>query len=291
MKKFTLTSVFAIAAVSLSCLVLVVACNRKDKNNTTTTTTTSTVSADDKDYATDQATADNTFDDVQAIADKAMDLSAGGTMSWRTTTACAPTVTHHPDTTIVDFGTVACTGADGRTRKGKIIIVHTGGHYDDSGHFHQIMFDNYFQNGNQITGSKKVTNMGHNSAGNLYFNIDVNGSVIRPSGATLTQVSTRVRTWMAGSGTPHVRTDDIYQITGSGSLTRATAGGASATANFNITAPLEIHGDCHNIEAGTITMTMPSGASRSLNYGNTPVCDNIGVLTLPSGTTTTITLP
>jgi hypothetical protein len=231
MKRSTLSSGFAIAAVSLSCLVLVVACNRKDKNNSTTTTSTTTVSADDKDYATDQATADNTFDDVQAIADRAMDVSSG-TMTWRTTTACAPTVTHHLDSTIVDFGTVACTGADGRTRKGKIIIVHTGGHYADSGHSHTITFDNYFQNGNQITGHKTVTNMGHNSAGNLYFNIDVNGSVIRATGATLTQVSTRVRTWMAGPTTSPVRTDDVYQITGSGSLTRTTAGGASATATF-----------------------------------------------------------
>lgn len=291
MKKLQFRSGITIAVVTLSCAVLAVACNRKDKDkNTTTTTTTNTVSTEDKDYATDQATADNTFDDVQTIADRAMDVSSGSTMSWRTTAACAPTVTHHTDTTTIDFGTVACTGADGRTRKGKIIIIHTGGHYDDSGHTHKITFDNYYQNGNQITGYKEVKNMGHNSAGNLYFNITVNGTVTRTTGATLTQVSTRVRTWMAGSTTTS-RFDDIYQITGGGSLTRTPSGGTPKTATFTITAPLEIHGDCHNIEAGTISMTMPSGATRSLNYGSTAVCDNIGILTLPSGTTTTITLP
>jgi hypothetical protein len=55
--------------------------------------------------------------------------------------------------------------------------------------------------------------------------------------------------------------------------------------------PLEVHLDCKWIESGSIIYTLPSGLTRTLNYGDTPACDNQAKLVLPSGIVKTITLP
>jgi hypothetical protein len=135
---------------------------------------------------------------------------------------------------------------------------------------------------------KTVTNMGNNSTGQPYFDVVVNGAITTVAGVTMTASWTRVRTWTAGYTTLGDRTDDVYSISGSGTLTRP-----AGVVNVSIapTAPLIVARNCHNIEAGTVIYTLPSGLTRTLNYGNTPVCDNLATLTLPSGVTISITLP
>jgi hypothetical protein len=289
MKKSTFLLCLSTAAITLSVFMLTVTSCRKGKDDNNTTTT-----AEDKLSASDNALADQTFDDAQNNADKAMNVSNGGSMGLKTTAGCSATVTHSTDTTIIDFGPVNCTGAGGRTRRGKIIVVHTGGHYADSGHSHTITFDNFYLNDNKITGYKTVTNMGHNSAGQPYFNITVNGTITRTTGATIAQNSTRVRTWTAGystTGSVAALADDVYSITGTGTLVRTSATGTVTTLNVNTTSPLIVATACQWIQAGTISFTSGTGATRTLNYGTTPVCDDQATLTLASGAVHTITLP
>jgi hypothetical protein len=269
----------------LSVFIFTATSCRKDKKEDTTSL------EDDKQTAADNTLSDQSFDDIQNVADRSM-INTAGTMSYKTT-ACSATVTRSTDTTTIDFGPVNCTGTDGRTRRGKLIVVHTGGHYSDSGHSHTIISDSFYLNDNKITGYKKVTNMGRNSLGQPFFNIEINGTVTRTTGATITQVSNRVRTWTNGYTTKLNWSDDIYQITGVANITRTNSSGVvrNTAVTVSSSAPLVVAVGCRWIQAGTITFTSATGASRSLNYGTTAVCDDQATLTLANGTVHTITLP
>lgn len=263
------------AALALT-VSLFTACKKNDDNSTTTT--------EDTGYATDQNLSEKMYDDVQVIADKAS-VTTGGGGSFKSS-SCA-TVTHSGTTITVDFGSVNCLCADGRNRRGKVIINYTGA-YADSASVHTITFDNYYQNDNKIEGTKTVTNMGHNTSGQTYYNIVVAGTITKTDGTVITTAWNRVRTWVAGASTPLDWTDDIYRITGAGTITRP-AGVVSVS--IPAATPLEVHLDCKWIESGSIIYTLPSGLTRTLNYGDTPACDNQAKLVLPSGIVKTITLP
>jgi hypothetical protein len=269
MPKNNLSLSVAVSVITLSVFTLVVSCHKQKKVTPVTTT-------EDTGYASDQSTSEQAFNDVSTISDQAMATTSGGSLGYRGTSGCA-TVHHSADTTTIDFGSTNCMCRDGRNRKGKILVIHTGGHYADSGHVHTITFDNYFVNDNK----------GHNASGHLYFNIAINGAVILSGGrGTVSEVSSRVRTWVAGESTATDRSDDAYEITGSGSITRANGTVVSTI----ITAPLQVAYSCRWIQAGTIQFAF-GGKTRTINYGSTPACDDQATVTMASGATRTITLP
>jgi hypothetical protein len=247
------------------------------------------VATEDTGYASDHAVTEQTFNDVQSVADQASTTT--GSMTFRTTATtsgpCA-NVTHSGDSIIIDFGSSDCLCRDGRLRRGRIIVTYTG-RYADSGSTHTITFDNYYQNDNKVTGTKTVTNMGHNSSGFPWFSISINGAITRSGGGTISVVWTRTRTWTAGYTTLSDLSDDVYQITGTGSLTRAN--GSVVGLSIPSSAPLVVALNCHWIEAGSVDYTLPGGLTRTLDYGDTPNCDNQATLKLPSGKTYNITLP
>ena len=281
MTRSKISVVLGTAALTLGAFIFVVSCNRKDKNTTTT---------EDTGYTSDQFVADKSFNDVQSIADQASTISTGGSLGYKTselTSGCA-TVTRSTGSIIIDFGTTNCLCNDGRYRRGKILVSYTG-NYSDSASTHTITFDNFYQNDNKVEGTKTVTNMGHNSLGQPYFNVTVAGTITKSTGGTVLTAWSRVRTWTAGYNTPTDFTDDVYAITGTGTITRAN--GTVVTVSISNAAPLIIASGCRWIEAGTLTYTLPSSLTRSINYGSTANCDADAVLTLPSGATYNITLP
>lgn len=260
--------------------VFMASCHRNDKDN----------SSEDTGYATEQAVSEKSYSDVESIADQASGISSGGSLAYKTTgltSACA-TVTRTTGSIVIDFGPTNCLCNDGRYRRGKILVSYTG-NYADSGSTHTITFDNFYQNDNKVEGSKTVTNMGHNSLGQPYFNVTVSGTITLAAGGTVLTSSTRVRTWTDGYSTPTDYSDDKYSLTGSGTITRPS--GAVVTVSISGSAPLILAAGCRWVEAGTINFTLPSGLTRSINYGNTPSCDDSAVLTLANGTTHNITLP
>ena len=260
------------ALIVVSIFVFVAACNKATQQTTTTPEETS--------YATDFAAAEKTINDVQTVADQA---AMPGSVALRTTSSCA-TKTYSFNGTdsvlTIDFGATDCLCHDGSYRRGQIIITFSG-HYADSGSVHNITFNNYFHNDNKLMGTKTLTNKGHNSLGQIYFTVLVNCTIIKANGQTHTANWNRVRTWIT-QGNPNV-----YQITGSGTLVRPNG----KTVGVDITTPLVVSSDCRWIEAGTVVHTMPNGLTRTVNYGNTPVCDDQATVTLPNGTTQNITLP
>lgn len=267
-------SLLSTALVLASFIIFCAACH---KNKDTT---------EDTGYATDQVTSDQTFNDIQTIADQAATTTGG--LNYRTTATTAgpcANVTHRGDTTIIDFGSSNCVCKDGRRRRGQIIVICTGGSYTTPGSVRTITFNNFYQNDNKVTGTKTVTNMGNNASGQPYYKIHVQGSVTLKGGGSISASWDRIRTWTAGYNTTDI-SDDVYEITGSGTLTRANG----MVVNINITSPLVVALNCHWIEAGTITCSF-GNKSRVLNYGDAANCDDIATVTLANGTTKDITLP
>ena len=85
-----------------------------------------------------------------------------------------------------------------------------------------------------------------------------------------------------------MRIDDVYEITGTATVTRAN----NMSFNVNITSPLIAALSCHWIKQGTVQMTPVSTSSqltRTLDYGN-GVCDALATLTI-GNKTYNITLP
>lgn len=266
--------------MTVGAFLFIASCKKNDKDV-----------AEDTGYSTEHTVAEKSFDDAQSIADMAATVASGSNLGYKTTELTAggcATVTRSTGSIVIDFGATNCMCLDGRNRRGKILVAYTGA-YADSGSVHTITFDNYYQNDNKVEGTKTVTNMGNNSAGQPYFSVVVSGTIILSTGGTMTTAFNRTRTWTAGYTTLGDRSDDVYAITGGGTITRPS-GSVVAVAISN-TAPLLVAAGCRWIEAGTITYTLASGAMRTINYGTTPACDATAVITLPSGATYTVTLP
>jgi hypothetical protein len=276
MRKSTFLLTLYTSVTVLSVFIFVAACSKRSN-------------ATDNGYATEEYTAEKTFSDVQSIADQGDATASGGHMNFRTTgttsMGCAM-VTKQGDSIVIDFGGNNCTGLDGRMRKGKIIAT-CNGHYGDSGAVHTITFDNYYQNNNKVTGTKTVTNTGHNAAGQPTYSVVTNGSVTLAGGGTISVNWTRTRTWISGYNTPMDFTDDVYEVYGSGTLTRAN--GAQVAVTIPAATPLVFAAGCRWIEAGTLSF-MIQGSTRSLNYGNIPSCDALAELTLANGSIYPITM-
>ncbi len=275
---------FGIITLVIVCACIFSSCKKKDKEEKDTDTTA----------AADQSLASTTVNDMTNISDEAginhsissfrteesnAILSSCSTLTFDTL-AAAKTIT-------VNFGTTNCVGNDGRSRRGAIILNFTG-RYRDSSTVITVTPQNYFVNDNQVTGSKIITNKGHNAAHHLVYSINATIQIIKANnGGTITWQSTREREWTAGENT-YTWSDDMYSITGTASGT--TAGGNSFQSV--ITSPLIRNmaiGCRRNFTAGVLVHTPSGKATRTIDYGN-GACDDQATVTI-NGTVYNVTLP
>ena len=183
-------------------------------------------------------------------------------------------------TLTIDFGTTNCLCADGRYRRGKILVRFTTDvNRRTAGAV--VTRENYFVNDNQHTATRTFTDTGLGS-----FTVDVtNASIIRANGGgthSWTANWTFART--AGYGTPQV-SDDVYSVTGASSGTNRK--GISYTAT--IQSPLIKRADCPKyFVQGTMGITNFNNRVMTLDYG-TGTCDNVATVTV-NGRTRTIQL-
>lgn len=248
----------------------------------------------DTSAASDNALADATYSDVTNIAEEAGrsgslsnyrlgDPDNGGLLSTCATLAFDTLNALDQDTITIDFGTVNCTCNDGRNRRGQIIVMYTGP-YRDLNSVHTITFNNYFVNDNEVLGTKTVTNLGRNTAGNLVHEIHVNGTIhLANNGGTITWVSDRQREWTAGELTA-IWSDDMYSITGNASGTSA----AGENFTMNITSPLIRNmqlGCRRHFTQGTVEVTPGSRPMRTIDFG-TGGCDDLATVTINNQTYT-----
>ena len=247
----------------------------------------------DSDFTTasNQAFADESYNDVNNIADEA---ALTGAVFYKTEVensllaGCA-VVTRDtisiPHVTTIDFGS-GCTGIDGKTRRGIIVVTHDG-HYRQAETTVTITFNNYYVNDNQVIGTKTIHNDGVNGNGNFVFTITVNGQIILSNGGgTINWTSQRVREWIAGESTPS-RDDDQYSITGLASGTAANGELFTAT----IVDPLirNIAPGCRrHFVSGTVLIQRSGKSDKVIDFGS-GTCDNLATVTI-NGVTRTITL-
>ena len=262
---------FSLTALTISSFFFLYSCNK-------------TVS-DVSNQETESVLAEKTYSDVYQISQEADNGSlntykfeeASDVMS--TCATITKDTISSPHIITVNFGATNCLCEDGKNRRGSVIISYMG-HYKDTGSVHNISFVDYYVNDNKVEGTKTVTNMGLNADGHTYFNIHVDGRIIKADGSgTIVWTSDRVREWISGESTTS-RRDDVYRVTGS--ATGTTASGEPFTAN--ITTPLTIDNSCrHRITAGIIENTRSSRGVRTIDYG-TGACDDEATVTVGSRT-------
>jgi len=243
--------------------------------------TPAAVSADTQ-AAEDNAYAEGTYSDAYNAVDVAV-RSNGTTGYFKTAQATLDmlsgtsiTLTFdtvpYGKTLTIDFGT-GTTCRDGRTRSGQIIATWNG-RYRDSASLVSINFNNYTVNGDKVTGTKTVTNLGHNAKGNLHFSIVVTNASITTSSGTISWQSTRDREWVAGESTLDW-TDDVYNITGSASGTNRKG----QTFTITIVKPIVVALNCHWIESGSFDIsTSASNSTGTVDYGP-GTCDDQATFT------------
>lgn len=250
---------------------------------------------EDKDTSSAEysTTSEKIFTDVLDIVDEAAEkgsVSKSANLSDGILTSSCATVSfdtlNNTKQITIDFGPTNCLCTDNVYRRGQILASYTGGRYRDSAMVKHITFNNYFANDNNVTGTKTVTNKGHNSKGNLEFSIQVDGTIELANGAgTLTWTCNRTREWIAGASTIQI-TDDIYSITGT-SRGKKVNGTLYTT---NITSPLVKDLSCsyRNFTKGSIEITPEGKQVRTINYGD-GACDRIATVSIGKYTKTITT--
>lgn len=245
--------------------------------------------------ASDQSLASSTVNDMTSISDEAgrnynvssfKTADANGLLAASCATVTCDTLAA-AKTLTVNFGTANCLCNDGRYRRGALIISFTG-KYRDSLTVITVTPQSYYVNDNGVTGSKTITNKGHNSANHLVYEINANIQITKAnSGGTISWQSARQREWLAGESTL-AWSDDIYSITGNASGTTANNNSFNAV----ITTPLirNMAFACRrHFVSGVLEHTPGGKATRFIDFGN-GTCDDQATVTI-NGHVYTITLP
>lgn len=228
-------------------------------------------------YASDGSRIEFANEDIIALADQAGILynaeyirKAGD----KSVTVSVDTMSS-PRVLIIRFGNKDVECADGRNRRGSIVISYPG-HYLDTGTVHNISFNDYYLNGNRMSGYMKVTRKDTTVTGDWYYTVLVNDSMnINPED----KVNSKFVIWsgnlirrVVGGQLTHDRSDDYFSVAGTGTLTRPSG----HVFNFNIGTPLQFATNCDFAESGVVNVTGYTG-NRVLNYG-TGNCDNAAQL-------------
>lgn len=280
--KTTLSFSRILLLLAITSLVNLSACRKTDNIDNDTSS------------SKNENTAERYFNEVQDIADQAAKTGDLSTFKLSSNEGmllsnCAVITfdtlgnvsVSNPDTIIIDFGT-SCLCNDNKTRSGKIIISSTG-RYRNEGSIITITPENYFVNGNQILGSRIVTNTGNNALGQPTFNVLVNGTIILANDeGTITWNATRQRTWIQGSNTL-IFSDDVYSITGGSSGAKVNG----QTWTSIITSPLVHKRICHQIVSGVLQVTPSNKPIRTIDFGQGN-CDNTLTVSI-NGNSYTIT--
>jgi hypothetical protein len=233
----------------------------------------------DTNSAQDNSLAESSFDDANDMADQ---VGKGGTLELKLEadasllSTCATVTrdtTTDPKTITIDFGSSNCTCSDGRVRRGKVLVSYTGKYREVGAHI-VIGFEDYYVNDNHIEGTRTIDNEGFNADNNLVFHVVVDGTVTKSDGTVILWTCDKTREWVEGYDTD-VRTDDVYEVTGTASGTRAN--GTTFTAE-TVTA-LTRKVSCHQFVSGQLRLTPSGKPERLIDFGNGD-CDDEATVTI-----------
>lgn len=251
-------------------------------------------------YTDESAQAEASFDDVEDVgmiaAEEEGNASTGRgynpifeelrlRIGVCATITVTPNDSTYPKTITIDFGN-GCICADGKFRKGAIII-HLTGPIRRSGSVMTINFRDFFLNRAHIEGTKVVSNLSENS--NIKFTVQVvGGKVTFPNGRGWQYDGLKYVAQVDGGATPFVR-DDVYRIEGR-SKTQFNSG---LTVNLNTETPLIKKVVCPWVNNGVLKIKI-NARVLFLDFGapDNGDCDNKALLTWNNGNNQRlITLP
>ncbi len=202
------------------------------------------------------------------------------------TITVSPNDSTYPKTITIDFGPNGCWCADGKHRRGAIVL-HLIGPIRRSGSVLTITFRDFYINRAHIEGTKIISNLSEN--GNIKFTVQVvNGKVTLPSGRGFKYNGIKYVKQVEGGGTRGIR-DDVYNIEGR-SQTEFNGG---LVITLNTESPLVKKVICPWISNGKLKAKI-NDRVLFLDYGapNNGDCDNKALLTWNNGNNQRlITLP
>jgi len=230
----------------------------------------------------DEALATALFDEVIEIGEeaeaadntKSTEISAGYRLSECVT--ITRVLTAESRTVTIDFGEENCEGADGKLRRGKIIIERTG-FYFWSEVTATYTFDNYFVDDNQLTGTKTYTGS-FNEDGTYSSTFITDGSIILADGSgTITWQSERNRLISEGADTWGFA-DNRVEVTG---FSNGVTSDGIAFSSEIIEPLIRIYQEgCFRFYvAGIVKINKADGTEILINYGD-GTCDNLAEVTI-----------
>jgi hypothetical protein len=192
--------------------------------------------------------------------------------------------TRFPLQILIDFG-AGCTGRDGSTRKGKIIVLYTG-KLTTSGNSATVTFDGYYIDNIKVEGSHKITNT--STADRKSFTTVVSNAKLSQSADNFIMWnSNKTITQTEGMATPLIAIDDVFNITGQANGA-VQLDGKYFEWSATITAPLLKRFSCRWISKGTLSLGKGNAVVAVLDYG-AGTCDNKATFSV-NGTIHEITL-
>ena len=245
------------------------------------------------DEATAEAVVDFTNDDIDNIVLNNMDglLRRNGSVVNSTENfnpyggrdTCAE-VTHDEtsQTITIDFGE-GCSNGDDIVRSGQIIINYTD-RRNVAGAVITTTFNDYFVNGNQVEGTRTLTNISDGTPNQRAFRVTVEGGVITfEDGTTRTFQGTRTRT--------HSLEETSRELTVTVEGSRSGTNRAGNSFSMTITEALVFKHSCRQVGVRVaiqgIRELVRNGETTQIDYGD-GTCDNLVTVTRPDGTTETI---
>lgn len=245
----------------------------------------------DANAASDNAMADNAFAGIWKQISEVTDSSGTLRSPLSSSASAYPIVTITnwntsiwPKVVTIDFGPSNVLGNDYNNRRG-IISAEFTGRYTDSATVITVTLTNYYHNDYHVQGIQTITNMGHNTAGNLVYNVVVNNATIThpTNGQTSTWSTNQNREFIQNSA---AWVDDEYMITGTAS---GVSGGGSAY-TIVVNTALKVGVTCRWIKSGVFTLTLTDYPNYPIvfDYGS-GACDGLATATL-NGTTYNIVM-
>ena len=208
-------------------------------------------------------------------------LSSPTDISFLCATVTVTPFSGFPKTVVIDFGT-GCTAPNGIRRSGIIRMV-----ISDSlrrpGSKVVMTFENYFINA--FKKEAKITWTNNSTSITRSWRRQVtDGKITAPGGRYWLHSSLKEIVQTDGLTTPRIPFDDIFIITGTGSVTNANG----ITRTSSITEPLQKKVNCRFIDRGRIRFQGPNHFAL-LDFGN-GTCDNAATISIDGNPPRSITL-
>jgi hypothetical protein len=279
-KKLFILSSFALLSITfISC--------KKDKETTSEEIETTF------ELSGNQAVADNLSQDAVDVVEEAagrnnlLGQTATGTVTtnnWLAPCAVITVTGNFPTKNIkIDFGT-GCLGPNGVFRKGIVNVLLTDS-LRNIGSTATVTFDNYYVNGYKKEGTITWTNTTTPGSNTRSWNRTVaNGKITAPNGSYWLHTANITFVQIAGVSTPLNITDDVYEITGTRTVTNA----AGKTRTSTTQTALQKKTSCNNIDKGILRVQGPNHTAL-IDFGD-GTCDNLATISIDGRPARTIIL-